>query len=66
MVFLGMLKRTKPDNIPIELLKPEAPAPPPAPLISAEVLNDLIRQKPANVGAALRGWMANPNAVSKN
>jgi hypothetical protein len=35
-------------------------------MISAEILNDLIRQKPANVGAALRGWMANPNGASKN
>jgi flagellar M-ring protein FliF len=65
-VFMGMLKKSKPDTIPIELLKPEAPAAPPAPIISAEILNDLIRQKPANVGAALRGWMANPSSVTKN
>jgi flagellar M-ring protein FliF len=66
-IFMGMLKRSKPDAIPIELLKPEpVNRAAPAPIISAEVLNDLIRQKPANVGAALRGWMANPNAVSKN
>jgi len=65
-VFLGMLKRSKPDNIPIELLKPQPPPAPPAAVISADTLNDLIRQKPANVGAALRGWMANPNSLSKN
>jgi flagellar M-ring protein FliF len=65
-IFFGMLKRSKPDNIPIELLKPEPPPAAPAPLISPEILNDLIRQKPANVGAALRGWMASPNGPSKN
>jgi len=64
-IFMGMLKRSKPDAIPIELLKPE-PVSASAPNISAEVLNDLIRQKPANVGAALRGWMANSNGASKN
>jgi flagellar M-ring protein FliF len=65
-IFLGMLKRSKPESIPIELLKPQAAPAAPAPMISAEILNDLIRQKPANVGAALRGWMANPNGNSKN
>jgi len=65
-VFFGMLKRSKPDAIPIELLRPEPPQAAPGPVISAEILNDLIRQKPANVGAALRGWMASPNAASKN
>ena len=34
--------------------------------VTPELLNELIRQKPANVGAALRGWMASPNAASKN
>jgi len=48
------------------LLRPEPPQAAPGPVISAEILNDLIRQKPANVGAALRGWMASPNAASKN
>ena len=66
-VFLGMLKRSKPDAIPIELLRPDTIAPAAAgATISAEMLNELIRQKPANVGAALRGWMASPNGNAKN
>jgi len=66
-VFLGMLKRSKPDAIPIELLRAEPlMSESAAPAISADILNDLIRQKPANVGAALRGWMASPNGTSKN
>jgi flagellar M-ring protein FliF len=65
LIFMGMLKRSKPDAIPIELLKPE-PVSASFPTISAEALNDLIRQKPANVGVALRGWMANTNGASKN
>jgi flagellar M-ring protein FliF len=66
-VFLGMLKRSKPDAIPIELLRAEpVSGEHSSPVISAEILNDLIRQKPANVGAALRGWMATPNGSSKN
>jgi flagellar M-ring protein FliF len=67
LVFVGMLKRSKPDAIPIELLRSEpASSAPSTPAISAEILNELIRQKPANVGAALRGWMASPNTASKN
>lgn len=66
-IFMGMLKRSKPDPIPFELLKPEpVTGSAPGPMISADALNDLIRQKPANVGAALRGWMANTNGASKN
>jgi len=65
-IFFGMLKRSKPDAIPIELLRPETAVPVAAAPISAEILNELIRQKPANVGAALRGWMASPNGSSKN
>ena len=29
--------------------------------ISPEMLNDLIRQKPENVGTALRDWMTAPS-----
>jgi len=64
LVFLRLLKRTKPYEIPIEILEPSAgellqsgrniP-------VSAELLNEMIRQKPANVGAALRGWMSVTN-----
>jgi flagellar M-ring protein FliF len=66
LIFMGMLKKSKPDAIPIELLKPEA-GNHATPALSADMLNDLIRQKPANVGAALRGWMAaDTNGGSQN
>ena len=61
-VFIRMLKRTKPDEIPIEILDPSrlaaAEGAPAVPEISVEMLNAMIRQKPGNIGAALRGWMA--------
>ncbi len=59
-VFLRMVKKAKPDEIPIEILSPEkaqADAGPGRP-VSVELLNEMIRQKPNNVGAALREWMA--------
>lgn len=73
--FWRMLKRAKPDEIPIEILDPEVLTartekaakvlePKPAE-ISADLLNELIRAKPENVGAALRGWMVN-GAGAKN
>jgi flagellar M-ring protein FliF len=61
-LFLRLLKRTKPYEIPIEILEPregdllENSASNGS--ISPEMLNAMIREKPANVGAALRGWMA--------
>ncbi len=61
VVFLRMLKRAKPDEIPIELLAAqrsaqiEGAADGP---VTAQMLNDMIRQKPDNVGLALRDWMA--------
>ena len=33
--------------------------------VTPEMLNQLIRHKPANIGAALRDWVANP-ATTKN
>ena len=60
-VFLRMVKRAKPDEIPIEVFSPIGAAngtdgtPPP---VSVELLNEMIRQKPENVGAALRDWMS--------
>ena len=60
LVFLRILKRAKPDRIPIELLKRDEDA---AALAASQVtpnmLNEMIQQKPENVGFALRNWMAN-------
>ena len=63
VVFLRMLKRTTPDQIPIELLsghvpKNEVPSGP----VTVDALNEMIRQKPGNVGAALRDWMSTGEA----
>ena len=61
LVFLRMVKRAKPDEIPIELLSPESLSDeidPAARPVSVELLNEMIRQKPENVGAALRDWMS--------
>ena len=59
--FLRMVKRAKPDEIPIEVFSPinaGANADANKPAISVELLNEMIRQKPENVGAALRDWMS--------
>jgi len=58
--FLRMVKKAKPDEIPIEILSPgkaQADAAVGRP-VSVDMLNEMIRQKPNNVGAALREWMA--------
>ena len=67
MMFMRMLKRAAPDQIPIEVLNPPPIGPSPleeaeaarnAAVISVEALNEMIRQRPGNIGAALRDWMA--------
>lgn len=60
-VFLRMLKKTKPDEIPIEILDQSQFSGAEGANgggVSVEKLNEMIRQKPENIGAALRGWMA--------
>jgi flagellar M-ring protein FliF len=66
LVFWRMLKKQKIEPVPMELLA-EVPDPTKRALqsnggISPELLNELIRQKPANIGTALRDWVA----VKKN
>ena len=61
LFFLRMVKKAKPDEIPIEVFSPigagaSAEAAPQQ--VSVELLNEMIRQKPENVGAALRDWMS--------
>ena len=62
LVFLGLLSRQKPEPVPVEVLTlpPDAAARalPQGGTVTPEMVNELIRQKPANVGAALRGWVA--------
>lgn len=76
--FVRMLKKTKPDEIPMEMLVaqseteggqalpgarggsgsagPGAGMMIPQP-VTVDLINDMIRRKPENVGAALRSWM---------
>ena len=63
-IFFRMLRRQRPEPVPVELLSNDAAhsgtrmnAGNPA-ILTPELLNELIRQKPANVGTALRDWVA--------
>jgi flagellar M-ring protein FliF len=65
-VFWRMLRSQKPEPVPVELLT-ETPSNsqrtmPMQGAVTPELLNELIRQKPANIGVALRDWAA----VKKN
>jgi flagellar M-ring protein FliF len=62
VVFLRMLKGAKPDEIPTQLLEAQRSAQlegAAAGPVTPDMLNDMIRQKPENVGLALRDWMSN-------
>jgi flagellar M-ring protein FliF len=68
--FVRMLRRTKPDEIPMEMLTAQTETEavgtlpggqsssfaPPQP-VTVDLINDMIRRKPENIGAALRNWM---------
>jgi flagellar M-ring protein FliF len=64
IVFWRVLSRQKPEPVPVEVLAmtPDAAARalPNSNSITPELLNELIRQKPANAGVALRDWVAVP------
>lgn len=72
LVFWRLLSRQKPEPVPVEVLSltPDAAARalPNTNAVTPELLNELIRQKPANIGVALRDWVANGTAqtASKN
>lgn len=62
-IFLRLLKRQKPEAVPIEVLSLTPPSNSRNTLqnvtnVTPEMLNDLIRQKPANIGIALRDWVS--------
>ncbi|MBI2516384.1 MAG: flagellar M-ring protein FliF [Opitutae bacterium] len=66
LIFLRMLSKQKPEPVPVEVLS----MPPDmaarslqnGSAVTPEMLNQLIRQKPANIGTALRDWVAAPSA----
>ncbi len=73
LIFVRILGKQKPEPVPVEVLSmtPEAAARalPNSNSVTADVLNELIRRKPANAGAALRDWAASEGpavAASKN
>jgi flagellar M-ring protein FliF len=68
MVFLRVLSKQKPEPVPVEVL-----AMPPelaarslqnGTQVTPEMLNELIKQKPANIGTALRDWVGTPPAAA--
>ena len=60
-LFFRMIRRQRVEALPVEMILAEAEAAgsrAAAPNeLTPEILNDLIRQKPANVGTALRDWV---------
>src|SRR5688572_14305803 len=70
LVFLRLLSRQKPEPVPVEVL-----AMPPelaarslqnGTTVTPEMLNELIKQKPGNIGTALRDWAGAPASAAKN
>lgn len=65
--FMQMLKRYKPEKISIEVLQPDqmlqSRKMEDTSVVTPEMLNELIRQKPANIGVSLRDWIG--DEVSK-
>jgi len=67
LFFFRMLKQAKPDEIQLELLQAASGSGirgARSSGVTPDLLNEMIRQKPANVGVALRGWMANGGSKS--
>lgn len=64
LLFLRLLSKQKPETVPMEIfsMPPDVAARSlqNGNAITPEMLNQLIRQKPANIGAALRDWVAAP------
>jgi flagellar M-ring protein FliF len=61
-IFFRMLRNQRPEPVPVELLSPASAngavrSANGQSAVTAELLNELIRQKPANVGTALRDWV---------
>jgi len=61
-VFWRMLSRAKPEPVPVDVLSlppdAQARAVNSPSTVTPELLNELIRAKPANVGVALRDWVS--------
>jgi flagellar M-ring protein FliF len=66
LVFMRILSKQRPEPVPVEILSmsPDLAARSlqNGSSITPDMLNQLIRQKPANVGTALREWVGSPAA----
>ena len=76
-VFMRMIKRTKPDDIPLEVLQADGGAESTQDSssrggdlastgeqpLTVDLINQMIRRKPENVGAALRTWMVQDQKI---
>jgi flagellar M-ring protein FliF len=62
--FIQMLKKNVPEQISVELMKPQQALQSrkleDSGTVTPEMLNELIRQKPANIGVSLREWIGEP------
>ena len=66
LIFMRILSKQRPEPVPVEVLS----MPPDQAArslqngssVTPDMLNLLIRQKPANVGTALREWVGTPSA----
>jgi flagellar M-ring protein FliF len=65
LIFARMLSRQKLEPVPVEILTmpPDMAARslPSTGQVTPEMLNELIRAKPANIGGALREWVGSPS-----
>lgn len=66
LIFLRVLSKQKPEAVPVEILTMPTDSSgrtlQNGSAVTPEMLNQLIRQKPANIGTALRDWVATPAA----
>lgn len=58
--FFRLLRTQRPETVPMEIINPvrDLAESEPTAVVTAATLNELLRKKPANIGAALRGWTA--------
>ena len=67
--FLQMMKRNQPEAISVEVLQPEQMLQgrkmEDTSSVTPEMLNELIRQKPANIGVTLREWIGETEGANK-
>lgn len=74
-VFFSLLRKTKPDEIPMELVYPTGESPisgdaefvnggSGAQPVTVDLINEMIRRKPQNVSAAIKNWMEKPETTS--